>query len=242
MLESIRTLVDIPPGNEVFLKREDIAAAKQRRLLMLEARDRAKAEVMAGIADAEQIRARAFREGYSEGVLLAATDIGAALIQSNTLIAQLREELTRVVKQLLGDVLMHEQLLDALLERWITDQRAEPEAILQIALPLECKSRHVAIREKLTTLNWPGASVTYHDQPRYLFRLADQVVELDVDATQQRLVPQILARIENLPESVRDLEYSSANVLIKLVENLIGSIPPDQPTDTLDEVALDANQ
>ncbi|PXX54004.1 hypothetical protein SAMN05660489_05834 [Pseudomonas sp. LAMO17WK12:I10] len=242
MLESIRTLADIPPGDDVVLTRESIELARYRRLLLLEAKSRAKAEVKTATEEADLIRRSAFREGYSEGVILAATDIGAALIQSRALIAQLREELGKVVKQLLGDVLMHEQLLDTLLERWMAEQPADPKLLLQIVLPSACKLRHLDIQKKISALGWPGASVSYHDQSRYLFRLADQVMELDIDATQERLAPQILARLKSLPESVRELEYSSANVLIKLVETLVGSTPQDQLAYPSDEETFDESQ
>lgn len=233
MLESIRTLVDVPSQNDVFLTRSDIAATRHRRLLLLQARDRAKEEVREALKEADQIRTHAFKEGYSEGVVLAASDIGAALTQSRTLVASLREELIRMVKQLLGELLMHEQMLDVLLERWLAEQQVEQESPLQIVLPIACKSRHLAIREKLSTYGYPAASISYHDQSRYLFRLADQVVELNVDSTQERLAPQILARLESLPESIRRLEYASANVLVRLVENIIDVMPPDQLSEPL---------
>ena len=47
-------------------------------------------------------------------------------------------------------------------------------------------------------------------------RLADQLLEFDIETTWQRLEPRLLACVANLPESVRSLDQASLQALTDL--------------------------
>jgi hypothetical protein len=164
-------------------------------------------------ADAQAIRARAFQEGYAEGVLHAAADLADGMLKTQVFGAQLRDDLARAARQLLGELLRSDQWLDEMLERWLTRQHADASAVLQVLLPLHCKSRGNELRQRLQ-VHWPGSLVfDYQPQERYVLRLADQLLEFDIDASCQRLEPQLLARLGNLPPSVRALDQVSRQLL-----------------------------
>ena len=64
---------------------------------------------------------------------------------------------------------------------------------------------------------WPGTlALDYQPQERYVFRLADQVLEFDTEATCQRLEPKLLSCLASLPESVRTLDQVSMQRLSDL--------------------------
>ncbi|AHD15377.1 oxygen-regulated invasion protein OrgB [Pseudomonas sp. FGI182] len=214
MLESIRTLVDIPAADALLLRHEERAAARDRRLLMQQARERAKACVAEAQQEADQVRASAFQDGYSQGVLQAAADLSALLLRSRLMASALQAELAQAARSLLGDLLMDEQLLDALLQRWQDSWAGQGQEPLQILLPLRCKARQVALKSTLKDLAVECVDIRFHAQERYLFRLADQVVELDIGATQERLSPRLIAQLKQLPESVRQLDESSRSLFI----------------------------
>ncbi|MBA6088613.1 MULTISPECIES: oxygen-regulated invasion protein OrgB [Pseudomonas] len=220
MLESIRTLADIPSTDALLLRHEERTAARNRRLLMQQARERAKACMAEAQQEADSVRANAFQDGYSQGVLQAAADVSGLLLQSRVMASALQAELVQAARSLLGDLLMDDRLLDALLQRWHSgwvDQGREP---LQIMLPLRCKAGQMALNTRLKGLGVERVDIRFHAQERYLFRLADQVVELDIGASQERLSPRLIAQLKQLPESVRQLDEASKNVFVNWAADL----------------------
>lgn len=220
MLESIRTLVDIPATDALLLRHEERTAARNRRLLMHQARERAKACISEAQQEANSVRANAFQDGYSQGVLQAAADMSGLLLQSRLMASALQAELAQAARSLLGDLLMDERLLDALLERWRDGWGGQGQEPLQIILPLRCKAQQLALKSKLTGLGVERVDIRFHAHERYLFRLADQVVELDIGATQERLSPRLIAQLKQLPESVRELDEASRRLFVNWAADL----------------------
>lgn len=220
MLESIRTLVEIPATDALLLRHEERTAARNRRLLMQQAHERAKACMAEAQQEANSVRAHAFQDGYSQGVLHAAADMSGLLLQSRLMASALQSELAQAARSLLGDLLMDERLLDALLQRWQEGWVGQGREPLQILLPLRCKAQQVALKSKLTGLGVERVDIRFHAEERYLFRLADQVVELDIGATQERLSPRLLDQLKQLPESVRELDEASRRFLIAWAADL----------------------
>ncbi|MFF7062408.1 oxygen-regulated invasion protein OrgB [Pseudomonas sp. NPDC008258] len=203
-----------------MLKHEERAAERDRRLLMQQARERAKSCVAQAQQEADIVRANAFQDGYSQGVLQAAADLSGLLLRSRLMASALQAELVQAARSLLGDVLMDERLLDALLQRWQDEWAGQGREQLQIILPLRCKAQQVALKSKLQGLGVERVDIRFHDQERYLFRLADQVVELDIGATQERLTPRLIGQLKQLPESVRQLDEASKNILVSWAADL----------------------
>ncbi|MEX3772319.1 oxygen-regulated invasion protein OrgB [Pseudomonas sp. MYb118] len=215
MLDTIRTLSDLPASQDARVAAPDLAAMRQRRALQQQARRGAKACVRQAQAEAEAIRAQAFQQGYASGMVRAAQDLANGLLESRTLGLQLHEDLVRAARQLLSDVLVRTEWLDEMLERWLA-QRADCAAPLQVLLPGRCKPQGAALRQRLQGL-WSGALILdYAPEERYVFRLADQLLEFDIGATCQRLEPLLLARLANLPEAVRTLDEASIGQLREL--------------------------
>ncbi|WP_182774190.1 oxygen-regulated invasion protein OrgB [Pseudomonas monteilii] len=228
MLESIRTLVDIPATDALLLRHEERTAARNRRLLMQQARERAKACMAEAQQEADIVRASAFQDGYSQGVLQAAADLSGLLLRSRLMASALQAELAQGARSLLGDLLMDEQMLDALLQRWQDAWVGQGREPLLIILPLRCKPQQVALKSKLTGLGVERVDIRFHTQERYLFRMADQVVELDIGATQERLSPRLINQLKQLPESVRELDEASRRFLVGWAADL--SKGGDSPT------------
>lgn len=220
MLESIRTLEDIPSTDALLLRHEERTAARNRRLLMQQARERARSCMEEAQQEVQIVRANAFQEGYSQGVLKAAADVSGLLLRSRMMASALQAELAQAARSLLGDLLMDERLLDALLERWQDGWTGQGQEPLQIILPLRCKAQQPALKSKLTGLGVERVDIRFHAQERYLFRLADQVVELDIGATQERLSPRLIAQLKQLPESVRELDEASRRFIASWAADL----------------------
>jgi hypothetical protein len=224
MLDSIRTLNDLPASSDARIPREEIVATRQRHALQKQAQRRARDCVDQAQRDADAVRAQAFQEGYAEGVLRAAENLTRGLLESQALGLQLRSDLAQAIRQLLGDSLRHTQWLDEMLERWLAEQPGPTDAVMQVLLPLRCKPRGDELRQRLQAL-WPGTlSLDYQPQERYVFRLADQLLEFDIEASAQRLEPRLLSSLANLPESVRRLDQSSRLRLRELCSSF-GEMP-----------------
>jgi len=209
MLDSIRILSDVPCSSDARVAREDIVAARQRRVLADQARRWAREWVDRAREDADAIRAQAFQQGYAEGVLRAAQDLASGLLESQSLGEQLREDLAQASRQLLGDLLSRGEWLEEMLTRWLANQTSHTDHVLQVLLPARCKPQGRELRQRLQAV-WPGALVLeYQPQERYVLRLADQLLEFDIDASCQRLHPRLLSLLENLPASARALDDAS---------------------------------
>ncbi|EJL05258.1 MULTISPECIES: hypothetical protein [Pseudomonas] len=221
MLDSIRSLTDLSVGEHVHVAREDIAAARSRQRLQREARRRARECVEQAQRDAEAVHARAFQQGYAEGVLRMAGHLGDGLLKSQTLGLQLRNELARAAHELLAQALSQPQWLDEMLERWLAGQADNCGAVLHVLLPLHCRLRGRELRERLSQ-QWAGELVLeYHSQERYVLRLADQLLEFDVETIRERLAPRLLASIAALPESVRSLDQVALQALTDLCSSFV---------------------
>lgn len=227
MLDSIRTLTDVPMDADVHLAREDIAAARRRHALQLEARRRARACVEQAQREVETVRAQAFQQGYAEGILRASGHLADALLKTQALGLQLRNDLAQAAGDLLGQALSRPEWLDEMLERWLAGQLGDSGAVLHLLLPLHCRARGQALRENVGR-QWAGELILeYHPQERYVLRLADQLLEFDVETTRERLAPRLLASLANLPETVRCLDQSSRQALADLCASFIDSTPTD---------------
>jgi hypothetical protein len=216
MLDSIRSLTELPESSEVHLSREDIVAARRRSALQHQAQRRARDCVDLARRDAEVVHARAFQDGYAEGILCATEHMANGLLESQALGLQLRADLAKAARELLAQALSRPEWLDEMLERWLVERSGSAGAVLQILLPLHCRSGGNELRERLRRL-WSGELVLdYHPQDRYVVRLADQLLEFDIETTRQRLEPRLLACLENLPKSVRSLDQASLQALTDL--------------------------
>jgi hypothetical protein len=227
MLDSIRTLTEVPESSDAHLSGEDIAAARRRRTLQHQAQRWARDCVEQARHDAEAIHAQAFQEGYAEGVLRATGHLADGLLASQALGLQLRKDLAQAAGELLAHALSRSEWLDDMLERWLAEQARDSGAVLHVLLPVHFRSQGNELRERLHRL-WSGEMVLeYHLQERYVVRLADQLLEFDVEAARQRLEPRLLACVANLPESVRCLDQTSMQALTQLcssfTERIAGS-------------------
>ncbi|WP_223454930.1 MULTISPECIES: oxygen-regulated invasion protein OrgB [unclassified Pseudomonas] len=216
MLDAIRTLTDLPAASDALVSREDIAAARRCRALQQQAQRWARDCVEQARRDAEAVHAQAFQEGYAAGILLATEHLAKGLLESQALGQQLRSDLAQAARDLLADALKRPEWLDEMFERWLMAQPAGSGAVLQVLLPMHCRPQGNELRERLSRL-WSGELVLdYHPQERYVARLADQLLEFDLETTRQRLEPRLLACVANLPESVRALDRASMQALTDL--------------------------
>lgn len=221
MFESIRTLTDIPPGDGPRFAREDLAAARHRRQLLDEARRRAGELIAQANAEAEIIRSHAFHEGYSHAFIQASADMAELLVKARTLGAQLNRDLAQAAKQLLNGVLQDDQWLDQALQNWLAGQGSDQHCSLQVLLPERCRGQGKSLAGRIRE-RWSGPlAIEYHDQNRYLMRLADQVLEFDIDAIRSDLTPQLLARVQALPEAVRQLDEGVLQYLRQLLASCV---------------------
>jgi hypothetical protein len=221
-------------GEDVRLAREDIAAARRRRRLQLEAQRRARDCMEQAHREAEAVHAHAFQQGYAEGILRASEHLADALLKTQALGLQLRNDLARAAGDLLGQALSRPEWLDEMLERWLAGQAGDSGAVLHLLLPLHCRPRSQALRESMGK-RWSGELILeYHPQERYVLRLADQLLEFDVEATRERLAPRLLASLVNMPETVRSLDEASIQALTQLCSSFTDSEPSD-PAEVSDE-------
>ena len=204
------------------MSRQDLQAARERRLLLEASQRRAKACIRDAGAQAQAIRAQAFHDGYVDGLLQATQMVGRQLVEARTLSRQMHERVKRDVQDLLGELLMDRRAFETLMCRWY-EQQGNRHGVLQVYLPASCKSHHARFKKALESVGADGAVIHYHAAQRFMFRLDDQVVELDVPVTRERLATQVLAQLDELPAAVRELDERACQGLAQLFDELLGN-------------------
>lgn len=223
MLDSIRSLAELPVSEAVRLAREDIIAARRRHALQIEAQRRARECVEQARHDAQALHAQAFQQGYAEGILRATEHLADGLLKSQALGQQLHNELARAAHDLLAQALSQPQWLDDMLERWLATRATDPSAVLHVLLPRHCHPRGHELRDNLRK-QWAGELILeYHSQERYVLRLADQLLEFDVGTVQERLGPRLMASVAGLPDAVRSLDRAASQALANLCSSFADS-------------------
>lgn len=235
MLESIRSPIDIPVTDAILVTRDERIAQRNHRLLIQQARDRAKDCIEQANQDAEAIRAHAFQEGYCKGVLLASEGLSELLLRSSDVSKVLQVELLDVARKVLGDCLKNSQVIETILDHWL-DRLGEGQPALEIVLPLRCKSELPALKAELQNKGISAVDINFHEEERYLFRVADQVMVLDIGATQEQLTQRLMMQLKALPNSVRQLNEQTRQALIKWGEQLVEISPVSNDLLEVDQI------
>ncbi|MFJ3482221.1 oxygen-regulated invasion protein OrgB [Pseudomonas sp. NPDC090202] len=228
MLDSIRTLTDLPPDNAVRFSEQDLAAARRRRELQENAQRQAREIVRQATVEAEQLRNLALQQGYGQGLLRAARDLVGTLIEGRELGQQLQQNLADAARQLLGELLHRDEVIDEVLGNWLREHSLSQDVTLQIVLPERLRAEEGALIDRLHLRSREPAQpvrIDYHPQERYLLRLADQVLEFDLDATQEHFSSALLARTEHLPDAPHRLDACAHEAVETLLRALIADAP-----------------
>ena len=98
------------------------------------------------------------------------------------------------------------------MQRWSVRHRHEADAEVRVLLPQRCRAEALPLKKVLIDAGFERVTISFHDQERYVFRHSDQVIELDINASQERLSPRLIAKLEQLPESVLQLEQASVKL------------------------------
>ena len=212
MPEYIRTVADIPLDAALWVSRDERRACRERRVLMQQARERAKACVSQAEQEAQAVHIHAYKQGYAQGILQVASDLSALLLQAHTISQTLQQQLEQSAREVVGEWLMDEQLLEALMQRWSVRHRHEADAEVRVLLPQRCRAEALPLKKVLIDAGFERVTISFHDQERYVFRHSDRVIELDINASQERLSPRLIAKLEQLPESVLQLEQASVKL------------------------------
>lgn len=231
MLDSLRSLDELPPGDtaRVHLTRQELATARRCRALERQAQRRAREWLDQAQGQAEAIQAAAFAEGYGEGMVQAAVDLAQGLCESQRLADQLHGQMAEAVRQLLKHLLDDPRWFDQMLEHWLAEQVESPSMGLQVLLPQRCRARVASLRAQLASVGVDSVSVEFSDQERYVARLGEQLFEFELEAAHQQLAPRVLNQLAGLPDSVRVLDEQARQALARLVSTFTGSDASSPP-------------
>jgi hypothetical protein len=225
MLDSIRTLSDVPAG-ALLVRRADRLAERQRQRLLEQARRHASALIAEAREQADQIRLHAMREGHNNGILQAAGQITQALLLEQGMASRLRSDVVMSLRNALDTVLGSEPWLEQLLQRWLEDVGGQAPRVLQVLLP-QGRAQALAVRQYVQT-RWPHeTSVEWHAEPRFVFRLGDHVLEFDPAAVSEPLAPRLAAQMKALRPAMGAMDQACADYLQTWVDGVVaGSQAP----------------
>jgi hypothetical protein len=223
MLDSLRDLSDVQRGESLLLGAADLAAARARRQLLAQARRRAQECVAQAQEEAQQVRRAAYREGYLDGMLHAGGELAQVLLAEQGVGARVRRDAVGQVKAMLDELLLSEDWTQVLLQRWLADLEEMPGQTLHLLLPVQCKASHASLRTRLQS-DWAGAiHVEYHADERFVFRVDDHLLELDVPVLGEKLAPRLASQLSALRDGVKTLDEVGRETLKNWMERIIGA-------------------
>jgi hypothetical protein len=226
MLDSIKRVPEVGVTDPVLVSAAHIKAARERHALLREAQRRARTLVKDALEEAELIRRAACSEGYVQGVLAAADALGALMLHERGSAARIQQEAVAALEQMLAELMLTPSWTELLLQRWVNQLSVVQGAALQVRVPIACKPT-AAQRLAALQRHWSGTlHIEYHALPVFMFRLGDQVLELDVPQTAARLTPRISAQIESLRSAPRSLDALARRQLQEWSETFIS--PSDE--------------
>ncbi len=205
-----------PSSGGVLIKRKHLLRQRQSIDLVNDARRQAGRLVKTAQGQADDIRQKAYREGYQEGLLTAAAAVADYLGQEQRLGTALQGQLNEHARQLLSAALNHPDMLLELLDEWLA---ALPERdtsdTLCVLLPAAARGSHARLQQKIQAV-WPGKSrIEYHPENRFVMKYGDRLAEFDAGDFQTAAVRRLTA-IPTLPEQCRQLTESAQRRLHEL--------------------------
>lgn len=229
MLDCIRTLSDVPENHGVRIVRDDLQAEQQRKAVLEKARLQAQAYVDEAHVEAEQLRVLGYRHGYAEGMQRICIDLANLLLEQRRLTRQLYDDLEAAACRLLSGLLHRHELVDEIVGHWLADRDVGASDHLHMVLP---EYLHHAEPELLARIRqrWSNEGgderklhLEWHTGERFLLRLGDQVLEFDPQATEACLTPQVMSKVERLPDAARQLDTLTRSRLRQFAEALATS-------------------
>lgn len=218
MLDTIKNVTDVAAGERVLIKAADVAAARQRRELLRQAQREASKVVAQAQEQAEDLRLAAYHEGYAQGALHAASDLGELLLLEHGVAARVRAQASDTLKQMLDDLLVTPQWTQLLLERWMAEGSCQVGEPLHVLVPARCKAAVVNLRERLQQCWSAAVHIEFHASQAFVFRVGEQCLELNVPLTIEHLAPRLSAQFSALREGPAAMNQAAAEKLKDWVE------------------------
>lgn len=225
MLDSIKRIPEVNAAGSVLVGAAHIKAVRARHALLREAQRRARTMVKEAFEEAELIRRAACQEGYAQGVIEAARALGAVMLHEHGSAARIQRQSIATLEHILAELMFTPSWTQMLLQRWVSNlpEEQEQEVALQIRMPAVCKSMAT---QRLAALqrHWSGTlHIEYHAAPVFMFRLGDQVLELNVPHTAARLTPLVSAQIKSLRSEPQTLDDLTRKHLREWLETFIAA-------------------
>ncbi|MDD1015995.1 hypothetical protein [Pseudomonas rubra] len=212
MLDLLRREPHLPGLDPVHVRRAERAMARRCQQLEQQARQRAQQCLAQAEAQAEVLRQTARRQGYGQGVLLAAQDLAEALLHSQCLADQLRVEVVEATRAVMAEVVGQVEWLEAILAQW-SAAHARSAACLRLLAPLHSQRDDARLLIALRRA-WAGeVQVEYRQQSHYRLHLGELALEFHPAAVEAQLAEQVLARCNGLACSALQLDESARTTL-----------------------------
>ncbi len=196
----------------MHVRQAERALARRCQALERQARKAAKQQLAQAQRQAQAVSQAARQQGYAEGILQAAHELAEALLHSQRLAAQLRQEVVDTARSVLREVLGQVEWIEALVGQWPVAGSCSGMP-LQVLAPLHSKGEHARLLAALRR-QWPGeVQVEYQQQSHYRLQLGEQALEFDPGQIEVQLSEQLLVRCEGLSRVDAQLDQAARETL-----------------------------
>lgn len=165
---------------------------------------------------ADLLHLHAYKSGYEQGMLCLIQQVATYLTDSKNMAWHWRERLIEQVKTMLSASVEHPDTILLLLDEWL-HQTSDLESEIYITLPKLARELQPKIMAALAN-NWEGGiHIEYHEEPSFIIRHADQLVEF----LPEQYVQSSVRLLQNVLDKLApDCHRISDNALLGVIERL----------------------
>jgi hypothetical protein len=185
---------------------------KMRRVcdLLDDAQRRARDLLRQAEQQAVDMRRQAFAAGYEDGALAAASHVLAHFDAAQEQAEQLRTELERHARALLGEALDHPDAVLAVLDQCLQGLAGPPGQAIRIRLPQSMRGLRARLERSIAQAGQDAVEIGYHDDSRLIVLYGEKVFEFDPPVLIEQGQRSLLASCPDLAQQRRQLGDAAA--------------------------------
>ncbi len=216
MQENIQPHFDMTAIENTLLTRDYLAARKKAENLQDAARNEARKLINQAWYESDDIKARAYQEGFESGLICCIADIVSHFRAIGQEYERLCRELEQQLIALMEDVFRDNTIFIHLVSDWFKKNSGGHHGDVVVFLPegqsLLASQLCARLRPHLLT----EPKISYHQQSYYQVKMGDQLMEFNTEAFTAGAVQRLIYNNEKIHEKINAITAESQQKLYEI--------------------------
>lgn len=213
MQENIQPHFEMSAIENTLLTRDYLAARKKAENLQEAARNEARKLINQAWYESDDIKARAYQEGFESGLLCCVADIVSHFRAIGQEYERLCRELEQQLVALMEDVFQDNTIFIQLVSDWFKKNNVSHHSDVVVFLPegQSLLAREICARLRPHLLTEP--KIIYHQHRYYQVKMGDQLMEFNSEAFTAGAVQRLIYNNEKIHERINAITAESQQKL-----------------------------